>query len=665
MKLEGIHHITAITADAQDNVDFYAGVMGLRLVKKTVNQDQPTVYHLFFADEKGSAGSDLTFFEFPGVPPGRAGAGDVHRIVWRVASEPALDFWEKRLAVNGIESRRDGASLVFADPEGLEHELAVVEVADEPLIADHPEVPAEMALRGFHAARAYAAAPEASSGLLEALEFSPIDGGWEARGDSRGGLYVYDEPPAEPALQGAGSVHHIAWASTIDEHEEWRERAIAGGARPTPVIDRFYFRSIYFREPSGVLFEIATLGPGFTVDEPLEHLGEKLSPAARLRAHAARGRTEPAAGGQPAGLAAPDAERPSVISGGHSREGAGAEEAAPDFVWRDAGRTVLFDKGSPDAVPERLAEHGFDSYVVLHTARSATEAAAAMDAAEAAHEVPAGQVPELAARLLDATGGAGRLVAWGGGRVIDTAKAIAAVTGAAVAAIPTTLSGAEMTGIHRLPAGAEDRATGLVRPELVIAFPDAMTGLPEAGLRASAMNALAHGADCLYTPFANPVSRMTALRGAELIAAALDEEREDARPRMALALGAILCGYAIDSGMFALHHVICQTLVRVCGTPHAETNAGILPRAMAFMAPRAPEADRGARRRARHRAGDDRAADPRARRQPARPRRRRRRPHQARRGPGRDPRPPRAPVHPGTPESRRATPANRVSLVAI
>ncbi len=278
MKLEGIHHITAITADAQDNVDFYAGTMGLRLVKKTVNQDNPTVYHLFFADEKGSAGSDLTFFEFPGVPPGRPGAGDVHRIVWRVASPAALDFWEQRLGGAGIEGERAGGGLRFADPEGLAHELAVVEVADEPLIADHPEVPAELALRGFHAVRAYSGAPDASRALLEALEFAPAeDVGWEARGSSRGGLYAYDEPPAEPSRQGAGSVHHVAWASTIDEHEQWRERAISAGAQPTPVIDRFYFRSIYFREPSGVLFEIATLGPGFTVDEPLEHLGEKLS----------------------------------------------------------------------------------------------------------------------------------------------------------------------------------------------------------------------------------------------------------------------------------------------------------------------------------------------------------------------------------------------------
>jgi glyoxalase family protein len=277
VKLEGIHHITAITADAQKNVDFYAGVLGLRLVKKTVNQDNPTVYHLFFADENGSAGSDLTFFEFPGVPPGRAGAGDVHRIVWRVGSFQSLDFWADRLAANGVESERAGDALRFSDPEGLEHELLVASVGDEPLIADHPEVPAELALQGFHAVCAYSAAPEASRDLLEALEFEPVDAGWEARGESRGGFYLYDDPPAERSTQGAGSVHHVAWASTPDEHEQWRERAISAGAQPTPVIDRFYFRSIYFREPSGVLFEIATLGPGFTVDEPLEHLGEKLS----------------------------------------------------------------------------------------------------------------------------------------------------------------------------------------------------------------------------------------------------------------------------------------------------------------------------------------------------------------------------------------------------
>src|SRR6185369_2364279 len=278
MKLEGVHHITAITGDAQRNVDFYVGVMGLRLVKKTVNQDDPTVYHLFYADEKGDPGSDLTFFEYPGVPEGRPGQGMIHTVVWRVASAEALDFWVERLGGQDTEATREGDVVRFADPEGLGHELRVGNVPDTPLFAEHPDIPLEMALQGFDGARAYSANPEASRSLFErALEFEPHEEGWEARGESRGGLYGFDPPPDERGLQGAGSVHHIAWASQIDDHEAWRERAIEGGARPTPVIDRFYFRSVYFREPSGVLFEIATLGPGFTVDEPLESLGEKLS----------------------------------------------------------------------------------------------------------------------------------------------------------------------------------------------------------------------------------------------------------------------------------------------------------------------------------------------------------------------------------------------------
>ena len=278
MKLEGIHHVTAITADGQRNVDFYAGVLGLRMVKKTVNQDDPSVYHLFYADERGSPGSDITFFEFPGVGRGRAGAGMVHTVVWRVGGAEALDFWSERLDGQGIASERDGERLRFEDPEGLAHELLVAQVPDQPLIAEHPEVPSEVALQGFHAVRAYSADPEASRPLLdEALGFERTDQGWEARGRERGGLYVYDEAPAERGLQGAGTVHHVAWASENEDHEAWRERVEEGGGRPTPVIDRHYFRSIYFREPSGVLFEIATRSPGFTIDEPLEHLGEKLS----------------------------------------------------------------------------------------------------------------------------------------------------------------------------------------------------------------------------------------------------------------------------------------------------------------------------------------------------------------------------------------------------
>jgi glyoxalase family protein len=278
VKLEGIHHVTAITADAPANVDFYARLVGLRLVKKTVNQDDPTVYHLFYADELGSAGADITFFEYPGLPRGRAGAGMVHRVVWRVASEEALDFWEERLASEGVAARREGTSLLFEDTEGLALELAVVETEDEPLVARNPDIPTELALQGFHAVRAYTADPEHSRGFLEAtLGFAPVTPtGFEARGERRGGVYLYDGSAAR-GLGGSGTVHHVAWASPLDDHEAWRERVAAAGAHPTPIIDRFYFRSIYFREPSGVLFEIATIGPGFTTDEPLEHLGERLS----------------------------------------------------------------------------------------------------------------------------------------------------------------------------------------------------------------------------------------------------------------------------------------------------------------------------------------------------------------------------------------------------
>ena len=278
MSLEGIHHITAITGDAPRNVDFYAGVLGLRLVKKTVNQDDPTIYHLFYADQLGSPGSDITFFEYPGARPGRAGAGMVHRIVWRVASEDAIAFWEERLRGEGAPVSREDARLRFSDPEELGLELVASDSGDEPLSAEHPEVPADVALQGFDAVRAYSLDPEASRHFLErSMGFAPKgDTTFESRGEERGSFYVYDQT-REPGIGGAGTVHHVAWASPMEEHEAWRERVLAGGAAPTPVIDRFYFRSIYFREPSGVLFEIATIGPGFTADEPLETLGERLS----------------------------------------------------------------------------------------------------------------------------------------------------------------------------------------------------------------------------------------------------------------------------------------------------------------------------------------------------------------------------------------------------
>jgi glyoxalase family protein len=277
--LNGIHHISAITADATDNLLFYTGVMGLRLVKKSINQDNPSVYHLFYADEDGSPGADLTFFEYPGLERGRAGAGMIHRIGLRVGSEAALDFWSKRLAAAGIDSLREDGRLRFDDPEGLGMELTAEQTADQPLVALHPEIPERFALRGFAGVRAFERRRGASHEFLATtLGFNlTSDDSYESRGESRGSYYVYDAAPEARGLAGSGTVHHVAWASRMEDHVAWRDRVIAGGGDPTPVIDRFYFRSIYFREPSGVLFEIATMGPGFATDEPKEHLGEKIS----------------------------------------------------------------------------------------------------------------------------------------------------------------------------------------------------------------------------------------------------------------------------------------------------------------------------------------------------------------------------------------------------
>jgi glyoxalase family protein len=261
-------------------VDFYTGVLGLRMVKKSVNQDDPTVYHLFYGDEEGSPGADLTFFEYPGAAPGKAGAGMVHRIVWRVSSQEALEFWQERLSARGSPAELTGYSLLLADPEGLEHELVVSAAEDEPLSAQSPEIPGEYALQGFEGVRAYSNAAALSEDLLgQTLGFNRVQGElWEVRGDRRGSFYAYDRAPPEiHRSQGAGTVHHVAFAANVEDLEAWRLRVATAGARPTPVIDRFYFRSVYFREPSGVLFEMATIGPGFAVDEDERHLGERLS----------------------------------------------------------------------------------------------------------------------------------------------------------------------------------------------------------------------------------------------------------------------------------------------------------------------------------------------------------------------------------------------------
>lgn len=255
------------------------------------------------------------------------------------------------------------------------------------------------------------------------------------------------------------------------------------------------------------------------------------------------------------------------------------------FLWRDGERTIHFRAGAVADAPDILAGHGFERYELLTTERALGSASVALaeDAARF-HHVPPGPVNEVAARLIDDVGD-NPLVALGGGRVIDAAKAIGAVRGSRVAALPTTLSGAEMTRIHRLPEGRA-APDGLIRPEVVIVDPPLVTTLAEERLRASAMNALAHGADSLWTPLANPVSEMAALRGARLISKALDAPREGRDPAE-LALGAVLCAYALDSAHFALHHVVCQTLVRELRIPHAETNAALLPRVLGAMRERA------------------------------------------------------------------------------
>jgi glyoxalase family protein len=278
MHLDGLHHITMITADAQANVAFYGDVLGLRLVKKTVNFDAPDAYHLYFGDEVGAPGSILTWFEFPGAARGRAGLGDIHTLQFAVAAPAALDFWSERLRAHGYASERvDERTLRFADYDGLALELVVESLGNPPLRAEHPEIPEEHAIAGLEGARAYVAfAPVEESLYTDVLGFTHLgEGEYVLEGGARRFRWGLD-PARAPGAQGAGSVHHIAWASPDEDHLAWQERVRAAGGHVTDVRDRDYFKSIYFREPRGVLFEIATLSPGFAVDEDPDHLGEEL-----------------------------------------------------------------------------------------------------------------------------------------------------------------------------------------------------------------------------------------------------------------------------------------------------------------------------------------------------------------------------------------------------
>jgi alcohol dehydrogenase class IV len=251
------------------------------------------------------------------------------------------------------------------------------------------------------------------------------------------------------------------------------------------------------------------------------------------------------------------------------------------FTWRDGERTVVFGAGSSARSADLLEGWG-GGWSLLTGSHGDGPPEDLVAAARSVHRVGPGQVPDLAAGLLAGDPG-GDLVAWGGGRVIDTAKAVAASRGGRVCAIPTTLSGAEMTSGHRLPAGHEGAAH--VRPALVLSDPDLVAGLPGGRRRASALNALAHGAEAVCTVRANPVASMAALRGASEIADGLDEGDD-----VALVLGALLCGYALDSSGMGLHHVLSQSIVRMLGTPHAETNAAVLPHSLVALRRRAPEA---------------------------------------------------------------------------
>jgi glyoxalase family protein len=287
-RVNGLHHITAISGQAQENLDFYAGVLGMRLVKRSVNQDDPGTYHLFYADAQGSPGTDLTFFPWEHLAPPRLGHGLTHEVGLEVPAG-SLDYWSARLEkygarVSALETRFGDRVLPLVDSHGLQ--LALVEPARLPQRQFTPwdggPVPAERQIRGLYGARVWEREVEATSRFLERT-LGCVRVGTEAewtRYGVQGGVGVIDiraAPDARRGAWGVGAVHHLAWRVDDEAHQAAvREQVVAAGANPTPVIDRFWFKSVYFKEPGGVLFELATDGPGFAVDEDPAHLGESL-----------------------------------------------------------------------------------------------------------------------------------------------------------------------------------------------------------------------------------------------------------------------------------------------------------------------------------------------------------------------------------------------------
>jgi glyoxalase family protein len=286
--IPGIHHVTSITGDVQKCVDFYVSVLGLRFIKKSINQDVPDTYHIYFGDQVGSPGTAMTFFGWPDWPKRRAGSGQVTTVSFSVPPG-SLELWNSRLRRLGVKTKQTSRfgtdAIVIADPDGIELEL-VAQVPSQPWVAwpDGP-VDRDHAIRGFHSVTMTVAEATATFDLLlntmgfckgahegHRTRFETNDDG------PRSILDVVESPDGPEGEESVGTVHHVAWrAPDVAVQSEWRAALVNAGRNVTPVIDRYYFKSIYFREPGGVLFEIATDGPGFTIDEPVESLGSSLS----------------------------------------------------------------------------------------------------------------------------------------------------------------------------------------------------------------------------------------------------------------------------------------------------------------------------------------------------------------------------------------------------
>jgi len=286
--IPGIHHVTCITGDVQKNVDFYVSVLGLRFVKKSINQDLPDTYHLYFGDQLGSPGTAMTFFGWPTWPKRKAGSGQITTVAFAVP-EDSIHFWRSLLKKRGVDATRTSRfgteTLVFQDGDGIELELVPGPTSLHTVPWSGGPVPAEHAIRGFHSVTMTVAEAGSTFELLsKTMGFRRgAREGNRTRFETGGGgpdstLDVVESPEGPVGEESIGTVHHVAWRAPDDEHQiEWRETLLAAGRNVTPVIDRWYFKSIYYREPGGILFEIATDGPGFTIDEKPDALGTSLS----------------------------------------------------------------------------------------------------------------------------------------------------------------------------------------------------------------------------------------------------------------------------------------------------------------------------------------------------------------------------------------------------